>query len=60
MRLVSAALCGLVAAGFLAACSGATSPLPGANGAGLNQTLSLPCHCSHPKDNLGKKLHKHI
>jgi hypothetical protein len=72
MRLFSEALCTLVAAGLLAACSGATvfsstSAIPGGAsnsrfvtvpGVKWHQSMIIPCHCSHAGQPAGKRSHK--
>gem|GEM_PF-5748924 len=61
MRLTLKALSSLVAIGVLAACSGANlagSVTPSTGGFSSNQTMTIPCHCTHPIQ-AGVKRQKH-
>jgi hypothetical protein len=63
MRLTSKAL-SLVAIGLLAACSGANlAASPGSviptTGVGSNQTMTIPCHCTHTVQAGARRLRTH-
>ena len=71
MRLFREALCTMVAAGLLAACSGTTlspaaaipsgaskSGFMGARGVGTHQSMTIPCRCYKSYGPAVKKSHK--